>query len=204
MKNDDDARTISQAALALGISTARLSQLLQRKGFEGRKGPRNSRLVTRADIQRLLGRTITDDAWEAARGIKARPGKRERERRAILKQRTDSTTLREGLLPFDAGWVAAHIRDRDKAWGRAALAQGVEINPPPFPAELHPQLGGQQIFTAPDVAELVAAAVTRRDDCWRHWITDSHERALHPNGPPIVGSDQFFSDNLTGASDVAH
>jgi hypothetical protein len=107
---------------------------------------------------------------------------------------------RVDLLPFDFGWVAAFIRERDKAWERGALAQGVEIKPPPFPDDLRPQLGAQRIFTAADVAELLARGLARRDEDWRHWIADSHERATNPTGPALVGSSQFFGDYLTGGS----
>jgi hypothetical protein len=100
------------------------------------------------------------------------------------------------LLPFDIGWNAACLRSRDTEWERAAFSQGVQIKPPPFPAELHPQLNGQRIFTAADVAELLAKGLARRDDDWLHWIADSHERATNPTGPAVVGSSQFFGDYL--------
>lgn len=106
--------------------------------------------------------------------------------------------LRVDLLPYDFGWVAAFIRRRDLDWDRAAFFQGVELKPPPFPAELQPQLAGQRIFTAADVAELLAKGLARRDQEWWHWCADSHERATNPTGPAVVGSSQFFGDYLDG------
>jgi hypothetical protein len=195
--NQNDTRTYAQAATALGISPARFSALMQREGFKGPKGPRNARLVTRDDILRLLGRTVSDEAWEASRHVVAKTGKAEQQRRL-----TRRASLQAQLRPYDPGWVAMFIRDRDKQWGRAALAQGVELKAPPFPNEFRPVLGAQRVFTPEDVAELVAKAIASRDTAWRHWIADSHERAINPLGPPVVGSDQFFGDNLTGESYV--
>jgi hypothetical protein len=111
-----------------------------------------------------------------------------------------SRSLSADLLPFDIGWNAACVRSRDSEWERAAFVQGVEIKPPPFPAELHPQLTGQRIFTAADVAALLAKGLARRDQDWRHWIADSHERAINPTGPAVVGSAQFFGDYIDGES----
>lgn len=190
MKTEIDARTYSQAATALGISPARFSWLMKRKGFEGPKGPRKSRLVTREDIQRIIGRSIPDAAWESVRDLKAKPSNAEQHRRAAAKAQA---TLHDQLASFDPGWVAAAIRERDKAWERAALAQGVEIKAPAFPDDFLPILGAQHIYTQADVAELVAVALVRRDDAWRGWNASSQERALHPNGPPVIGSPEFFS-----------
>jgi hypothetical protein len=163
---------------------------MKRKGFEGAQGPRKSRLVTREDIERTLGRSIPDEAWESVRDLKARPSKAEQQRRASAKAQA---TLHDQLAPFDPGWVAAAIRERDRAWERAALARGVELKAPAFPDDFRPILGAQHIYTQADVAELVAIALARRDDAWRGWNASSQERALHPNGPPVIGSPEFFS-----------
>jgi hypothetical protein len=67
-----------------------------------------------------------------------------------------------------------------------------------MPSEFLPEFGIQHLYSPDDVAMLVAKAIERRDEAWQHWIADSHERAIHPTGPAIVGSDEFFNDHLTG------
>jgi hypothetical protein len=101
--------------------------------------------------------------------------------------------LHDQLAAFDPGWVAAAVRAHDTSWRRTALAQGVEITPPPFPDDFRPILGAQHVFTEADVVELVSAAIARRDGSWQNWMNDSAERAVHPFGPPIVGSAEFYS-----------
>jgi hypothetical protein len=48
-------------------------------------------------------------------------------------------------------------------------------------------------FTQDDVARLMRQTIERRDEDWKVWIVDSSERALHPHGPPMIGTDDFSS-----------
>jgi hypothetical protein len=51
--------------------------------------------------------------------------------------------------------------------------------------------GARKKFTREEVARLMRQTIERRDEDWKVWIVDSGERALHPHGPPMIGTDEF-------------
>jgi len=124
------------------------------------------KMLRRGDLERVAGKKLAEPA--------AKP----------------SSSFREQALPFDPGWIAAHMRARDLAWCRHLLAHNISAPDLPLPPEVLPSLKGQQIYSLPDVVTLIAQAIAKRDESWNFWICDSHERAAHPLGP-LVGSLDF-------------
>jgi hypothetical protein len=180
MTNELDDRTFSQAAAAVGMTPSALSRFLRRKGFRGRKGNGSARLINRHELATLTGRLVTDKAW-AACGASA------------------SQAPQRDWPPFDLGCVRRAFSYRDREWQRQLSGRGLRVAAPPIPAEFLPEFGTQHLYSPEEVAELVAVAIARRDDVWRHWITDASERAVHPNGPPMIGTDEFFSPKAARA-----
>lgn len=177
MSNEPDDRTFSQAAAAVGMTPSALSRSLRRKGFRGRKGNGSARLINRHELAKLTGRVVRDDAW-AACGSPALQA---------------PEAPKRDWPPFDLGCLRRAFMFRDREWQRQLFGRGVRIAAPPIPKEFLPEFGVQHLYSSDDVAMLVAKAIARRDDSWRNWMDDSAERALHPNGPPAIGSQEFYS-----------
>lgn len=95
------------------------------------------------------------------------------------------SAMRDALLPFDAGWIAHFIQERDTDWLIHLAERGIQVPPPPFPEELRATIDGQQVFHRSGVVDLIDNAIGARDRFWLEWLSDPIAQAKHPGRPPI-------------------
>jgi hypothetical protein len=182
MKRHADDLNFVQAASALAIEQAQFSNLLRQKRFAGRKSSyRHERLISRAEIALLFGRTLTDTEFLRARTVRAKSPSTEAKRQAALGVMMRETLAK--LLPYDAGYVRAAVEARDQTWQNRLLAKNIEMASPPMPVKLIPDMTAQEIFSRASVEILLVNAARERDMAWFSWTLDPVERAQFPNGP---------------------
>lgn len=175
-----DELIYAQAAVACGVSTAHITRLLQKNGYKGRRvGRRNALVISRADLERMVGRQISDEQLAKAKQYSAPITDK------VKRERRDRIERERQLTSYDRGWIAFGAEARDLDWQRHLLALGIKnIKPPPFYQDYQLTLDGQRIFTRQQVELLLASAVQQRNNQWDDWVNDPVHRAQHPNGPP--------------------
>jgi len=80
--------TFAQAASALGISYSAFSHRARKANMPFRRGPNfNARLITLEDLERIAGRTLSNDEIARLLATTAQPTGKEAQRRAATRER---------------------------------------------------------------------------------------------------------------------
>lgn len=163
--------TFTQAAAALGMVPASFSTFVKSKGVAGRKSPhhRHAKLISRAELEGLLGYKLTDAQIEAATASKK-----------AAHQPLNPECVDRGLIRFGSDL-------RDDQWQRHLLAHRLDhVIAPPFDNDLQMTGLDQHLYTRAQVDELLNGAIIQRDRQWEAWANDPLIRAAHPFAPPTL------------------